>query len=271
MTKSGKPRTTRSTRGAGKSTRSTRGQPAAKAPVRRITKQRLIPVVLLAVLGLVLILYQPVMNHWVGPAQLNQVYAEARGVSAEEIQQNMERHQNEPLTEEEDAALFDPDSVQTIQALAANPVINKEHVIGGIYAPSVGLNMPIMYGLSQGVLLSSAGTMKRDQQMGMGNYSLIGHNSKNPNALFAPTHRLHVGELVYVTNKQQVFVYQVQDNRVVQPSEIDVIDDVAGKKMLTLLSCTDDGTERVLVQAELVDQYDYDEAGEDILNAFNGL
>lgn len=270
MSQDKQPRSTRRKRAPGTINRSTRGDPVSKK-TRSFSTKRLTTIAVLVVVGLILVLYQPVMNHWVGPAQLNQVYAEAKSVSAQEIQENVIRHQKEPLSAEDDAELFNPDSVETISSLAANPTINRANVVGGIYAPSVGLNLPIMYGLSQDVLLSSAGTMKRDQQMGMGNYSLIGHNSKNPNALFAPTHRLRDGDVIYVTNKQKIYRYEVNETRVVSPSEIQVIHDVPGETLLTLLSCTDDGTERVLVQAELVDEYEYDEASDDVLNAFNAL
>lgn len=259
----------RSTRGSTPSAkRSTRREPPAPVKQKR-SKKGLLPIVALLVVGLVLMLYQPVMNHVIGPAQLTKVYA--NNLTAEDIQENTERHERAEYTEEEAAELFDPESVETITTLSANPTINRDHVVGGLYAPSVGMMMPIMNGLSQDVLMSSAGTMKRGQKMGEGNYSLIGHNSKNPNTLFAPTHRMQVGEMVYVTNKSQVYAYKVTGTRVVAPSEIGVIEDVPGKQLLTLISCTDDGTERVTVSAELVETIDFADAEEHIIKAFNDL
>lgn len=262
-------RPVRSTRGpATTAKRSTRREPSAPVKKPR-SKKSLYPIVALLVVGLVLMLYQPVMNHWIGPAQLEKVYA--NNLTPDDIQKNIVTHQEAEYTDEEVNELFDPESVETITTLSANPKINRNNVVGGVYAPSVGMMMPIMYGLNQDVLMSSAGTMKRDQRMGEGNYALIGHNSKNPNTLFAPTHRLKAGDVVYVTNKDQVFAYQVTANKVVQPSEIDVINDVPGKKLLTLISCTDDGTERVTVSAELVETFDFADAEKDIIAAFNNL
>lgn len=262
-------RPVRSTRGSAATAKhSTRKEPAP--PVKKArSKNGLMPILALLVVGLVLMLYQPVMNHVVGPAQLTKVYA--NNLTSEDIQKNTERHQQADYSKEEADELFDPESIETITTLSANPKINRDNVVGGVYAPSVGMMMPIMHGLSQDVLMSSAGTMKRDQLMGAGNYSLIGHNSTNPDALFAPTHRMKVGDMVYVTNKDKVFAYKVTENRIVQPSEISVIDDVPGKKLLTLISCTDDGTERVTVSAELVETFDFADAEQDVIKAFNNL
>lgn len=223
------------------------------------------PILAILVAGLVLLFYQPVMNHIVGPAQLTKAYA--NNLTPEDIAANTEHHAKAETVDE----LFDPESIETITTLAINPEINRDNVVGGVYAPSVDMMMPVMHGLSQEVLMSSAGTLKRGMVMGEGNYALIGHNSTNENALFAPTHRLKAGDMVYVTNKDKVFAYQVTDNRVVQPSEIGVIDDVPGKKMLTLISCTDDGTERVTVSAELVETIDFADAEEHVIKAFNNL
>lgn len=249
--------------------RSTRRETPAVAKRKSRFDVRLVAALTLFFVGAVLLLYQPVMNHIIGPAQLEKAYA--NHLSADDIQANLTRHQSADATDKEAAELFDPDSIQTINALTPNPKIDKQNVIGGVYAPAVGMKLPIMFGMNQDLLLSSAGTMKREQVMGEGNYALIGHNSKNPNALFAPTHRLKAGDVVYVTDKQTVYAYEVSTHKIVKPSEIHVINDVPGESMLTLISCTDDSVSRVVVQAKLVDTVDYSDAQPDIIKAFNDL
>lgn len=258
----------RSTRAPGRSTRRPPDEPVVVESPRK--SRRMIPAIALTLVGTGLLGYQPVMNHVVGPAQLERAHASAAELTQEDIQENIER-----LTLPEDDAgkaardeLFDPSSIETIDALAAKPVMNTDQIVGGVYAPTVNMNMPILYGLSQEVLYSGAGTMKKDQKMGEGNYALLGHNSKNPDALFAPTHRLKVGDPVYVSDKTTVYTYTVTETKVVNPSEIQVIDDVLDASILTLISCTDDSKQRVVVHAELSDEQPVADAPEDITNAF---
>lgn len=230
-----------------------------------------------AIIGIALIAYQPIMNYVIGPMQLAKSYE--NNLSAQTLKENRERFENlNPETGESEADnnpetdyLFDFDSVTNITSLIPNPEINTENVVGGIYVPSVNMTMPIMYGVSQDTLLTSAGTMKRTQKMGEGNYALIGHNSKNQDALFAPIRRIEQGDSMYITDKHSVYEYKMTVKEVVQPSDIHVIHDVEDSTLLTLLSCTEDGTERVLIQGELVDVFYYESADEDILKALNKL
>lgn len=253
-----------------RSTRVSRSsQPSVKQ--RSSNKKAWLLATVFAVVGIGLLAYQPVMNYIIGPMQLNKAYAKANTLSAEDIQANAERFASEKLSQEELDKLFDYDSVRTITTLEVSPVINTQNVIGGIYVPSVNMMMPIMYGVSQDVLKSSAGTMKPEQRMGEGNYAIIGHNSRNKNALFAPIRRINEGDSMYITDKNKVYEYKMTAKKVVQPTAIHVIDDVEGKTILTLLSCNEDGTKRVVVQGELVNEFDYADASKELLKAFNDL
>lgn len=239
-------------------------QPVVGSVKKKPSKKRFTILISLCMLiGLSLLSYQPIMNHLIGPSQLEKAYV--NNLSAEKLQANKERHDKSNDT------LFDYESVQTITTLEANPVINTDNVVGGIYVPSVNMTMPIMYGVNHETLLSSAGTMKPNQEMGLGNYALIGHNSKNASALFAPIKRIEQGDMMYITDKERVFAYKMTVKEIVQPSDIHVINDVDGQNILTLLSCTDDGTERVLIQGELVETFNYQDADDDMLKAMNKL
>lgn len=251
-----------------RSTRVSRSsQPSVKQrSVKSSNKKAWLLATVFAVVGIGLLAYQPVMNYIIGPMQLNKAYAKANTLSAEDIQANAER-----LSQEELDKLFDYDSVRTITTLEVSPVINTQNVVGGIYVPSVNMMMPIMYGVSQDVLKNSAGTMKPEQRMGKGNYAIIGHNSRNKNALFAPIRRINKGDSMYITDKNKVYEYKMTAKKVVQPTDIHVIDDVEGKTILTLLSCNKDGTKRVVVQGELVNEFDYADASKELLKAFNDL
>ena len=74
---------------------------------------------------------------------------------------------------------FDFDSVKAISSeavLASQWNAQKLPVIGGIAIPEVEINLPIFKGLDNVNLFFGAGTMKPDQKMGEGNYSLASHH-----------------------------------------------------------------------------------------------
>ncbi|WP_137597689.1 class A sortase [Paucilactobacillus kaifaensis] len=124
---------------------------------------------------------------------------------------------------------------------------------GTIKIPAVSLNLPIGLGLSKSVLSVGAGTMKSEQQMGVGNYALAGHHMNNRNALFSPLMRVKKGNLIYLSDTQQTYQYRITNIRHVNKSQSSVVDDVPGKKMVTLVTCDRAyGTDsRLIVQGEL--------------------
>lgn len=109
--------------------------------------------------------------------------------------------------------------------------------IGQLRVPAVGLDLPIGVGVKNTVLVRGAGTLKADQQMGQGNYALAGHYMTAQRLLFSPLKGVRRGDSVYLTDKRQVYRYRVTGVRVVDRHQVDVIDDVPGKKLVTLVTC----------------------------------
>ena len=74
---------------------------------------------------------------------------------------------------------FDFNSVKSISSeavLSAQWDAQQLPVIGGIAVPEVEINLPIFKGLDNVNLFYGAGTMKPNQKMGEGNYSLASHH-----------------------------------------------------------------------------------------------
>lgn len=143
-------------------------------------------------------------------------------------------------------------SIDTKQVAAA--ALNRDDVgtLGKIAIPAVNLSLPILKGLSDTALSTGAGTMKADQTMGQGNYALAGHYMTNKGILFSPIADTQLGEKIYITDLSQVYTYQIDVKKVVDPTQVSIIDDVPGKKMITLITCADGGANRWSVQGELV-------------------
>ena len=187
-------------------------------------------------------------------------------VTKEKIEENKETEGN-----------FDFDSVKSISSeavLAAQWDAQQLPVIGGIAIPEVEINLPILKGLDNVNLFYGAGTMKADQKMGEGNYSLASHHiftAENASQmLFSPLVNAKAGMKIYLTDKDKVYTYEIREVKHVTPDRVDEIEDRDGIKEITLVTCVDyDATERIIVKGDFKEVKAYSETSDDILNAFN--
>lgn len=135
-----------------------------------------------------------------------------------------------------------------------------ENAVGVITIPSVDLEEPILHGTTNQNLLLGATTMKPEQKMGENNYTLAGHNHHTRNVLFQPIRYAEIGAEIFITDKDKVYTYKVVEKEIVQPERVEVLDDVEGKKLITLVSChAKDGSDRIIVTGELHEVTDYEE------------
>ena len=171
---------------------------------------------------------------------------------------------------------FDFNQVQSISTeavLKAQWEAQQLPVIGGIAIPDLGINLPIFKGLSNVALMYGAGTMKEDQVMGQGNYSLASHHifgiAGASETLFSPLYKAQPGMKIYITDKQTIYVYVIQTVETLEPERVDVIDDYPGKTEITLVTCEDaEATMRTVVGGELESSMAFEEAPEEILKYF---
>ena len=147
-------------------------------------------------------------------------------------------------------------------------------VIGGIAIPEVEINLPIFKGLDNVNLFYGAGTMKPNQKMGEGNYSLASHHiftAENASQmLFSPLVNAKEGMKIYLTDKEKVYTYVIREVKHVTPDRVDEIEDREGIKEITLVTCVDyNATERIIVKGDFKEVKPYAETPSDILEAFN--
>ena len=187
-------------------------------------------------------------------------------VTKEKIEENKETEGN-----------FDFDSVKSISSeavLAAQWDAQQLPVIGGIAIPEVEINLPIFKGLDNVNLFYGAGTMKANQKMGEGNYSLASHHiftAENASQmLFSPLVNAKAGMKIYLTDKDKVYTYEIREVKHVTPDRVDEIEDREGVKEITLVTCVDyNATERIIVKGDFKEVKAFSETSDDILSAFN--
>lgn len=116
--------------------------------------------------------------------------------------------------------------------------------------PSVGINLPNFKGLDNESLCYGAGTFYPDQTLGTGNYALA-------------SHRLEESDL------ENIYTYQVTVSTRINPIQVEVIEDVPDKKLVTLITCGEaSAVTRWMVQGELTEVTAVAQGSEAMLAAF---
>ena len=187
-------------------------------------------------------------------------------ISKEKLEENQDTEGN-----------FDFDSVKAISSeavLSAQWDAQQLPVIGGIAIPEVEINLPIFKGLDNVNLFYGAGTMKPNQKMGEGNYSLASHHiftAENASQmLFSPLVNAKEGMKIYLTDKEKVYTYVIREVKHVTPDRVDEIEDREGINEITLVTCVDyNATERIIVKGDFKEMKSYAETPSDVLEAFN--
>ncbi|MGY3778464.1 class A sortase [Isobaculum melis] len=209
-------------------------------------------------IGLILIFLGPIKEFII--SWLGNDYAVST-VDADTIQKNLKKEGE-----------FDFSTVKELDfetVLRARLMREGMNIIGGIAIPSVSLNLPVIKGVDNLSLAVGAGTMKEDLVMGEGNYSLASHRMNgNPRLLFSPLFELKGGETIYLTDLTNIYIYEVSSIEKVDITRIDVIDEVPGKKLVTLVTCDFESDIRLIVQGTLKEKVPMKEASKEAKAAF---
>lgn len=211
----------------------------------------------LLVCGTLFLFHEPIKNLLVSLG-INTIGID--NISADDIKKNNGRNSS-----------FDFDEVQELDLrtiLMANLNKNDITIIGGISIPSVNMNLPIGKGTSKYTLALTAGTLKEEQVMGEGNYALAGHHMKRDDLLFSPLYNVEKGAAVYLTDLNYIYEYKIYEQRTIEATDVEVIDDLEGETILTLITCDDDGETRLLTRGHFVKKTTIDEAEKEARDAF---
>lgn len=135
-------------------------------------------------------------------------------------------------------------------------------VMGFIEIPSIDVSLPVYHGTSEQVLEKGAGHLQ-GTSLPVGGESthtvLTGHTGLSSAKLFTDLTELDEGDVFFLTVMGQKLAYEVDQIKIVLPSELDALSVVSGKDYCTLVTCTPYGvnSHRLLVRGV---RTDYQEA-----------
>lgn len=131
--------------------------------------------------------------------------------------------------------------------------LNIGGVMGYIEIPKIGVRLPIYHGTSEEVLQEGVGHIESTALPIGGEFThaiLTGHRGLPRAKLFTDLDQLEIGDQFYIYVLNEVLAYEVDEINTVLPDELQELQAVEGRDLVTLITCTPYGvnTHRLLVQ-----------------------
>ena len=128
--------------------------------------------------------------------------------------------------------------------------------IGLIEIPSIGLSQGLVEGITDEILQYYIGHFENSVKPGeKGNFAVAGHRVSNYSEAFVNLYKVKPGDLVNVKSRGKEFVYKIEENFIVEPDEIEVLDETE-EATITLITCTVGAKQRVILKGSLIDTKD---------------
>ena len=127
----------------------------------------------------------------------------------------------------------------------------KEYdTIGIVKIPKINVNYPILSETSDALLKIAPCKFWGPNPNEVGNFCIVGHNYRN-NRFFSKVPKLDIGDSIEIMDLTGTTVtYKIYDMHNVDPTDVrDTTQKTDGKREVTLITCTDDSKERVVVRA----------------------
>ncbi|MDD7305304.1 MAG: class C sortase [Peptoniphilaceae bacterium] len=137
-------------------------------------------------------------------------------------------------------------------------MLEVHEMIGHIEIPRINQDLPIYAGTSEEVLQKGVGHLEGTSLPIGGNNThavLTAHRGLPDKTLFTNLNELRIGDKFYIHNIKEILAYQVDQIKVVEPSNFDDLLIVPGHDYVTLLTCTPFmiNTHRLLVRGHRVE------------------
>ena len=128
----------------------------------------------------------------------------------------------------------------------------KYETVGIVRIPKLNITYPILSKTTDALMKVSACKFHGANPNEIGNLCIIAHNYRRKGVFFSDVPDLVVGDIVEIQDlSQKVIKYEVYDIHTVLPDNVaDTTQKTNGKKEVTLITCTDDSKQRVIVKCK---------------------
>ncbi len=204
------------------------------------------------------------------------IYAEYDRNKDESISKNilafMDEQDNTTISKDENALIvkltqdatlnaeeYEKESEQNANKLSYGGAVTSKYTapdgteyeyIGRIVIPKIGVDYPILSDTSVELLKVSVCKFHGGNPNEVGNLCIAGHNYRN-SRFFSKVDTLSVGDIIEITDlSKRTIQYEIYDIHTVNENDrSDTTQYTNGRKEVTLITCTDDGEQRIIVRS----------------------
>ena len=126
----------------------------------------------------------------------------------------------------------------------------RYYALATINIPSIDCTYPILNETTDELLKIAPTKFWGAEPNEVGNFCIVGHNYRSTK-FFSKVPKLKNGDIIEITDlSERTIQYEVYDKYVVDPSDTDCTTQrTNGMKEITLITCTDDSKQRVIIKA----------------------
>lgn len=170
---------------------------------------------------------------------------------AEEIQ-SIESETTEEQEETEQTERIEQLQMATATSTYTAPNGKKYETIGVVKIPKISITYPILSETTDKLLKVAPCKFHGASPNEVGNLCIIAHNYRRKGVFFSDVEDLVIGDIVEIQDlSQRVVQYEVYDIHVVNPDNVaDTTQKTNGRKEVTLITCTDDSKQRLIVRCK---------------------
>ena len=223
--------------------------------------------VVIMLAGLSLLLYPSFSDYWNSFHQSRAVVAYAETVANiddeeyERLWQQAERYNDKLVKSGIKWTMSDADMAEYNSTLS----IGESGMMSYIEIPKINCSLPIYHGIEESVLQTAIGHIA-GTSLPVGGESthcvLSGHRGLPSAKLFTNLDQLIEGDIFLIRTMDEILTYEVDQIRVVEPTDLSNLQIVSGMDYCTLVTCTPYGinTHRLLVRGHRVETVNESEA-----------
>ena len=216
--------------------------------------------VLIFLVGLSLLLYPSVSDYWNSFHQSRAIATYAEAVAQvddtdyEKMWEDAQRYNETLLNKANRWNLSDEEWVEYYGLLN----VSGNGIIGYIEIPQIKVSLPIYHGVDEAVLQIAVGHIEGSSLPtgGSGTHCVIsGHRGLPSASLFTNLDELVEGDVFMMRILDETLTYEVDQIRIVEPTDLSSLEIEEGKDLCTLVTCTPYGinSHRLLVRGHRIE------------------
>ena len=157
-------------------------------------------------------------------------------------------------TQEENDSQQQEEQLQIATATSTYTAPNGKtyETIGVVRIPKINITYPILSKTTDALMKIAPCKFHGCSPNEVGNLCVIAHNYRRKGVFFSDVENLVIGDIVEIQDlSQRVIQYEVYDIHTVMPNNVaDTTQKTNGRKEVTLITCTDDSEQRIIVRCK---------------------